>query len=77
MNQLEEIVVSIEEYEAIRLADLQNLSQSDSAKRMGLSQPSFHRILASARKKISDAIVNGKSIKIEGGHYIVTTKKSE
>ena len=77
MNCLEEIIISIEEYEALKLADLQGKSQNEAAKRMGVSQPTFNRLLSSARKKISGAIVNGKAIKIEGGHYVLTAKKGE
>jgi predicted DNA-binding protein (UPF0251 family) len=77
MNQLEEITISIEEYEALKLADLQGKSQKDSAERMGVSQPTFNRLLSAARKKISNAIVNGKAIKIEGGHYVITSQRGD
>jgi len=75
MASLEVVVLSVEEYEALRLSDLQGLSQADAAKRMGISQPTFNRLLASARSKIAEAIVKGKAIKIEGGHYLVTAKE--
>ncbi|MBN2142856.1 DUF134 domain-containing protein [Candidatus Woesearchaeota archaeon] len=67
--ELEEVVLSVEEYEAMRLKDLDGLEQEEGAKRMGISQPTFHRLLASARKKASDALVNGKAIRIKGGNY--------
>ena len=67
--ELETVILEMEELEAIRLKDFQEKSQSESAEKMGISQPTFHRLLTSARKKISDALVNGKAIKIEGGHY--------
>ena len=61
--------MKVEELEAIRLKDLQGLSQEEAADKMDISQPTFHRTLVSARKKISDALVNGKAIKVAGGDY--------
>src|SRR4030042_1900597 len=69
MRELADSTLSVDEYEAIRLKDLEGLEQEEAAKRMNISQPTFHRLLLSARKKITDAIVNGKAIKIEGGDY--------
>lgn len=69
LRELEEVVLHIEEFEAVRLKDLEGLEQGECAKKMNISQPTFHRLLLSARKKISDAIINGKSINIEGGNY--------
>jgi len=67
--ELDTVILEMEELEAIRLKDFQEKDQAESAEKMGISQPTFHRLLLSARKKISDALVNGKAIKIEGGHY--------
>ena len=67
MIELEDSVLTVDEYEAVRLKDLLGLSQEEAAKKMNISQPTFHRLILSARKKISDAIVNGKAIRIEGG----------
>jgi len=64
MNNLEEVSLTSEEFEAIRLKDYEELDQVDCAKEMEISQTTFHRILIVARKKISDAIINGKAIKI-------------
>jgi len=69
MIELEEIVLTLEEYEAMRLVDLEEVDQGKAGKMMKISQPTLSRILKLARKKISDAIINGKSIKIEGGNY--------
>jgi uncharacterized protein len=69
MRQLSEVVLSIEEFEAIRLKDFEDLSQEKAAKKMGISQPTFHRLILIARKKAADAIVNGKALKIEGGNF--------
>ncbi|HDD72725.1 MAG TPA: DUF134 domain-containing protein [Candidatus Aenigmarchaeota archaeon] len=63
----EEIVLTIDEFEAIRLRDYENLAQIEAAERMHISQPTFQRIYKSAREKIADAIVNGKIMRIEGG----------
>ena len=63
--ELDEIILSKAEFEAIRLKDLKELDQNNSAKKMEVSQPTFHRLLISARKKIADAIVNGKAIKLD------------
>ncbi len=63
----EAVVLTIDEFEAIRLKDYENLSQTEAAERMCISQPTFQRIYKSARKKIADAIVNGKIMRIEGG----------
>ena len=45
------------------------LEQEAAAKKMNISQPTFHRLVLDARKKLADAIVNGKAIKIEGGNF--------
>jgi predicted DNA-binding protein (UPF0251 family) len=65
----EESVLSIEEFEAVRLKDLEGLDQNECAAMMDISQPTFHRLVVSARRKIADALTHGKTIKIEGGHY--------
>jgi len=62
---LEETSLSLDEFEAIRLIDFQESPQEEAAKKMKISQPTLSRILKSARKKLSDAIINGKAIKIE------------
>jgi len=65
---LEESILAVDEFEAIRLKDLLNLDQNECAEKMNISQPTFHRLILSARKKIADAIINGKAIKIGGGN---------
>jgi len=57
--------LTLEELEAVRLKDYEGLDQETSAERMNISQPTFHRLLLEARKKIADALVNGKALKIE------------
>ena len=65
MIDLENSKLTIDEFEAIRLKDFLNLEQIACAEKMEISQPTFNRILTSARKKIADAIINGKAIEIE------------
>jgi len=67
--QLEELVLGVEEIEAIRLKDLEGLEQEEGAERMNVSRPTFQRILTAARAKLADAVINGKAIRIEGGNY--------
>jgi predicted DNA-binding protein (UPF0251 family) len=69
MVELEESVVNVDEFEAVRLKDLLGLEQEEAARKMDISQPTFHRLVLSARRKIADAIVNGKAIRIEGGSF--------
>lgn len=69
LSELSEVILAVDEFEAVRLKDLKEMDQESSAKKMNISQPTFHRLVISARKKIADAIVNGKAIKIEGGTY--------
>jgi len=67
LNKLEGVVLSIDEFEAMRLACLEEMKQRDAAKLMQISRPTFSRIVASACKKVTDALVNVKAIRIEGG----------
>ena len=66
----DEAVITVEEYETIRLSDQLGLAQKDAASMMGISQQSFSRLVRNARKAIADALVNAKIIRIEGGDYI-------
>ncbi len=66
----DEAIVAMEEYEAIRLHDFLGMQQKQAAQMMGISQQSFSRIVREARKKVSDAIVNAKIIRIEGGTFV-------
>jgi len=64
---LEEINLQIDELESIRLADLKGMYQEDAAKKMSVSRQTFGNIITSAHKKIADALVNSKALRIEGG----------
>jgi len=67
MHNLEEVVLTLDEIEAVRLADAEGLYQEQVAEQMKVSRPTVGRILASARKKIAEALVQGKAIRMEGG----------
>lgn len=62
-------LLKLEELEAVRLKDLDGLEQGECAEKMGISRPTFQRILLSAREKIADSLVNGKVIHIQGGNF--------
>lgn len=64
MKELEEIELTHEEIEALRLKNVKNFDQNECAKKMNTSQSTFQRILSSAYTKLSSAIVDGKAIKI-------------
>ena len=67
LSKLGGVYLTLDEFEAVRLADLEELKQEDAAKRMNISRPTFSRIISSAHRKIGDALVNIKAIRIEGG----------
>jgi len=69
LRVLDEVILSVEEVEAIRLKDLEGLEQEQGAEKMHISRPTFQRVLASVRKGIADALLNGKAIRIEGGNF--------
>lgn len=66
-DEVEGVILSLDELEAMRLSSLETLKQKDAAKLMKVSRPTFSRIVSSAHKKVTDALVNVKAIKIEGG----------
>ncbi len=70
LRELESVVMSLEEYEALRLADYENLTHKEAAVRMNISRPTFTRLYDKARKNVAKAFVEGKAILIRGGTYI-------
>ena len=72
----EEVQLTMDEYEAVRLADFEGIEQKKAAKSMRISQQTFSRVIKRARSLISDAIVNGKIIKIQGGYYVTTSRQN-
>jgi predicted DNA-binding protein (UPF0251 family) len=84
VSALEEVNLTVDEFEAIRLADLEGMYQEEGAKKMKVSRQTFGNIINSAHKKIADSIVNGKALKIKGGvvkmierHFICYDCKNE
>lgn len=70
VRDLPEIVLTLDEFEALRLADYDGLYQEAAALRMGVSRQTFGRIVESGRRKIADALVNGKALRVEGGRAV-------
>jgi len=68
LSLLQEVDLSMDELEALRLCDYKNLEQTEAAKKMKVSQSTLQRILSSGRQKIAEALVKGKAIKINKGH---------
>ena len=73
----DEVDLAMDEFEAMRLADFVGFSQEKAAKSMHISQQTFSRILKIAHKTLADAIVHGKIIRIQGGHYVISSAKGE
>ncbi len=69
MRLLEEVRLSVDELEALRLKDLRDLEQEDAAREMGVSRQTFQRILEDAHRKVAEALVGGKALEIDGGDY--------
>ncbi len=65
MDELEEIRLEADEMESLRLADYEGLYHEKAAKKMGISRPTFGRILESARKKVASALVKGNALQIQ------------
>lgn len=74
MVDLEEVCLTVDQREAIRLSDLLGMSQEEAGRRMGVSRATFGRIIQRARKTIADALINGKAINVEGGCYKIVTR---
>lgn len=74
LSEIDETVLTREEFEAVRLKDFENLEQEKAAKKMNISQPTFSRLLEVGRKKIASALVKGNAIKIYGGNFKMATR---
>ena len=72
-HALETVTMTLDEFEAVRLADREGLYQAQAAEQMGVSRPTFGRIIASARRKIADMLVHGHALAIEGGPVAADT----
>ena len=67
-RDLEQVILSLDEFEAIRLSDFLCMSQEEAASEMEISRPTFTRLIEVARKKMSDFLINGKNLRLEGGN---------
>jgi len=72
LNSLTLVRLLQEELEALRLADLEGLDQSEAAARMGISRSTFQRILTRARRQVSLALAEGHALGIDGGTFDVS-----
>lgn len=71
-NYRQSIVLLLEEYESLRLIDYERLSHEETAEKMNVSRPTVTRIYEKARKKVADALIEGRSLLIEGGEVQLT-----
>ena len=69
-----EVVLGFDEYEGVRLIDYEQYDQTACAEKMGVGRTTVTRIYSAARKKIADAMVNGKALRIDGGDVIVCAR---
>jgi len=73
---LDTIILTPEELEAIRLVDLEGLQQGEAALRMGVSRKALWNDLKLARRKVAEALVSGRAIRIEGGTYLLRSRSN-
>ena len=74
LSSLHEVVVGLDELEALRLADFEGMYQDAAATSMGVSRQTFARIVASARRKVAEALIEGKALKLEGGRVALVAR---
>jgi predicted DNA-binding protein (UPF0251 family) len=67
LSSLEEVTLGLDELEALRLADLEGMYQDDAAAKMAVSRQTFARIVQLARRKVAEALVKGKALRLGGG----------
>lgn len=77
LSRWPEVLIQLEELEAIRLKDKMGLDQIECAASMGVSRATFQRILGAARSKIATALVEGRPIIIRGGNYVIKNRVFE
>ena len=71
------VQMTVDEYEAIRLIDLEAFTQEECARRMEVARTTVQAIYQNARRKLADCIVNGRSLNIDGGEYRVCEHRSD
>lgn len=74
---LEQVILTLDEFEAIRLSDLIGLHHEEAAKRMRVSRQTFGRILNTAHRKVAECFVYGKALRIDGGNYTIMKRGLE
>jgi predicted DNA-binding protein (UPF0251 family) len=74
VRELEEIDLKVEELESLRLKEIDGMDQESASVKMGVSRITFRRILKSAHRKVSEALIFGKALKIKGGNYLLKSK---
>ena len=76
LHNKDEVVLSIEEIEAIRLSDYLEMEQDSAAESMNVSRGTFQRMINAARRKTADALIHGKALRIDGGNYELSAVKT-
>jgi predicted DNA-binding protein (UPF0251 family)/predicted Fe-Mo cluster-binding NifX family protein len=69
MHALTEVYLSLDGFEAMRLSDIEGLKQEDAAEQMGVSRQTFGRILAGARRTVTEALFHGMALRLDGGNF--------
>lgn len=77
LARLQEVILPLEGLEALRLAEVEGLDQEAAAARMGVSRPTFSRVLAEARRLVAQALVRGWALRITGGDYRLADAEPE
>jgi predicted DNA-binding protein (UPF0251 family) len=75
LRDLEERVLPLDEFEALRLADVEGFPQLEAARHMGISRQTFSRILARARQTVATCLTQGMAVRIEGGVIHLDAKR--
>ena len=75
MASLTEVVLTVDEWEALRLADYEGLYHDTAAREMNVSRPTFGRIIEAARQKVTRALVEGQALTIKGGDFEMIKRK--
>jgi uncharacterized protein len=65
------IIMTVDEYETIRLIDLEDFTQEECANQMNIARTTVQAVYSNARRKLADSLVNGKVLDIEGGDYLL------
>lgn len=75
MVDLEEVVLALDELEALRLVDYESLSQEAAGERMGVSRGTIGRLLEKGRRTVADALLHGRALRLEGGTITASANK--